>query len=401
MLKRLGAFDRVTRRELLGRIDGLKDMMTKQGIDFAVIMQNVDLFYFTGTTQRGVLVIAPGSEPLLFIEKSVYRARLDSPLDVIAVKSEKDTGKILGEKKILRGRGAMELDVVPVKVFERIRKNLGFAGDVIDISPLIRELRAVKSPFEIEQCRKASSIFSHVFDRATEVIREGISEVEIDSHLIAAGRRQGHQGYLRMRGFNQEMPPLSVFSGFSTGIPSAFDGPITGIGISPAMPQGASFLQVERGIPVIVDYGSCYNGYCTDETRIFSVGAMQDFFQKPYKVAREILEDLESFGKAGVDATELYQRALGLVKKAGLEEHFMGYGEGQVSFIGHGLGLEMNELPVITGRHSRILKEGMVFACEPKFVFPGEGAVGLELSFIVRENHLERLSEIPLDIVCL
>ena len=92
-------------------------------------------------------------------------------------------------------------------------------------------------------------------------------------------------------------------------------------------------------------------------------------------------------------------RAASRVKKEGLQDFFMGHGEGQVSFIGHGLGLEINELPVITARHSRILEEGMVFALEPKFIFPGKGAIGIEVDFIVRKDRLERVTSTPVDIV--
>jgi Xaa-Pro dipeptidase len=67
--------------------------------------------------------------------------------------------------------------------------------------------------------------------------------------------------------------------------------------------------------------------------------------------------------------------------------------------MGHGLGLEINELPVLTPRHDVILKEGMVFAVEPKFIFPDEGAIGIEVDFIVRQNCLERVTDTPLDIV--
>jgi Xaa-Pro aminopeptidase len=103
--------------------------------------------------------------------------------------------------------------------------------------------------------------------------------------------------------------------------------------------------------------------------------------------------------REGTDATEVFGKAMDRVKTAGLEEHFMGHGEGQVSFIGHGLGLEINELPVITPRHRMPLREGMVFAFEPKFIFPGEGAIGIEVDFVVRKNGLERLTKTPLDIV--
>ncbi len=126
---------------------------------------------------------------------------------------------------------------------------------------------------------------------------------------------------------------------------------------------------------------------------------MKELFRKPFEVARDIINETIDIAKEGTDATEVFGKAMDRVRAAGLEEHFMGHGEGQVSFIGHGLGLEINELPVITPRHRMILKEGMVFAFEPKFIFPGEGAIGIEVDFVVRENGLERLTTTPLDIV--
>ncbi len=168
-----------------------------------------------------------------------------------------------------------------------------------------------------------------------------------------------------------------------------------GLGLTAAIAQGSSLKPVERGVPVLVDYGGGYNGYVTDETRVYVVGDMKEPFKKAYEVAREIVEDVTSFGREGIDCTEIFNRAVQLVKRAQLEDHFMGFGEGQVSFIGHGLGLEINELPVITSRHSRVLKEGMVFAFEPKFIFPGEGSVGIEVDFIVRKQGLERIVDFP------
>jgi Xaa-Pro dipeptidase len=82
-----------------------------------------------------------------------------------------------------------------------------------------------------------------------------------------------------------------------------------------------------------------------------------------------------------------------------MEDYFLGYGDGKVAFIGHGLGLEINELPIITARHGRILEEGMVFAFEPKFVLPPHGAIGIEVDFIVRANCLERVTANFIDII--
>jgi Xaa-Pro aminopeptidase len=156
---------------------------------------------------------------------------------------------------------------------------------------------------------------------------------------------------------------------------------------------------VRRGIPVIIDCGGGYNGYITDETRSFVVGELDELFRKPFETARDIVEDTQGFAKAGTDATEVFSRAHQRVKKAGLDHYFMGHGPTRVKFIGHGLGLEINELPVFTARHHTILREGMVFAFEPKFVFPGKGVIGIEVDFIVRKNGAERVTETPIDLV--
>lgn len=126
---------------------------------------------------------------------------------------------------------------------------------------------------------------------------------------------------------------------------------------------------------------------------------LQERFKKPYETSRAIIEETAAFGREGVDTAEIFSRAHEKAKKAKLLDYFLGYGEGQVQFIGHGLGLEINELPIITARHNRILKEGTVFAFEPKFVLPPYGAIGIEADFIVKHNRLERVTDDCLDIV--
>jgi Xaa-Pro aminopeptidase len=398
MWQSFAASDYTPKEELLQRINGLKKKMAEAGIDFSVIMQNADLFYFSGTIQKGVMVIPVDDAPLLFVERSLERVHAETPLSITPIKRDKDIGPILQQKGILKGKGGMELDVVPVSVFERFKTLVGFEK-FVDITPLIRELRIKKSPFELEQVKQSGRIIARIFERAKHVVREGMREIDVDAELVAEGRRHGHQGFLRMRGFNQEMMNLYVTAGATSGIPSNADVPISGLGLTAAIAQGSSLKPVERGVPVLVDYGGGYNGYVTDETRVYVVGDMRERFKKAYEVTRAIVEDVTSFGREGIDCTEIFNRSMQLVKRAQLEDHFMGFGEGQVSFIGHGLGLEINELPVITARHSRVLEEGMVFAFEPKFIFPGEGSVGIEVDFIVRKQGLERVIDFPIDVV--
>ena len=162
MVKPITHVELTPKKELFRRIDGLKQSMAGAGIDFSVILQNVDMFYFTGTVQKGVLVIPVHRDPIFFVEKSVERARSETPLDVVPIANDKAIKEILRHKKIIRGTGGMELDVVPVSVFERFKRIIGFET-FVDVSPLIKALREIKSPFELEQVMKSGQIMRHVF----------------------------------------------------------------------------------------------------------------------------------------------------------------------------------------------------------------------------------------------
>ncbi|MCX5807541.1 MAG: Xaa-Pro peptidase family protein [Proteobacteria bacterium] len=398
MIVQTGIFDMIPEQDLLKRTGDLKSLMSENHIDFAIILQNVDMFYFSGTMQKGILVIPAEGEPLVFIEKGFDRARSETPFAIIPIRSYKEIKETLVNKGILPGTAGLELDVLPVSLFERLKRVIGFSR-YTDITPAVKKLRAVKSPFEIEQMKKSGQIMSQVFAKGKDIVREGTTELDIEAAMAAEGRRLGHQGFLRMRGINQEMMNMTVQSGYTGTITTCLDGPITGVGVTPAVPQGSSFKKVEKGIPVTVDYGGGYNGYITDETRVFVAGKLDERFKKPYNAAREIIEDLIAYARQGIDCSEIFVRAEKIVKQAHLQDYFMGHGEGQVAFIGHGIGLEINELPVITARHKMILKEGMIFAFEPKFVLHPYGAIGIEVDFIVRPNGLERITGDSLDIV--
>jgi len=397
MLKSLNVAELTPKEEVHARINKLKERMEKQGIALTIILQNVDLFYFTGTLQKGVLAVSVDRDPVFFVEKSLARAMEETPLEITPIKKDRDIKDILGSLGMLGGRCGMELDVLPVLVFERWKNILGY-DNAVDVWPLIRDLRLIKSPFEIRQIKRSGEIVTRVFEKAKEIIQEGMREVDIAAMLESEGRMHGHQGFLRMRGLNQEMMNMYITHGLSGTVVSGADVPISGAGTTHAIAQGPSVNKVQKGIPLLIDYGGGYNGYITDETRAYAIGELKDIYLKGHAVAREIIEETMEFAKEGVDGTEVFMKALHKTKHEGLYEYFMGYGEGKVGFIGHGLGLEINELPVITPRHKIILQEGMVFAFEPKFIFPGEGSVGIEVDFIVRKNGLERVTDSPIDI---
>ena len=393
-------FELTPLEEVNSRVNKFQKKMEEQRVDLALIIQNVDLFYFTGTIQRGYLFIPLQGEPIFFVQKDYDRAVKESPLRCIKLEGLKSLPSLLKAYGLEGEMIGMELDVIPVSLFRKIT-NLFQGWKVVDISEEIKEVRSIKSDFEIKQIKRSGQIVDTVFSEAGGHIREGMSELELDSILISIGRAKGHQGFLRMRGFNQEMVNIYVFSGCSACIPSFGDTPLGGCGVTPAIAQGSSTKRIEKNQPIIIDYGCGYNGYVTDETRVFVIGRLKDFFERAYQVSLDIVEDMESFAKEGIQATQLYKRAQKIAVKQGVAPYFMGFGEGKVAFVGHGLGLELNEWPIIGRGFKKTLLSGMVFAFEPKFVFPGEGAVGIELDYIVRKNGVERITSLSKEIISL
>lgn len=385
-----------TKEELQKRIENLCKKMIERKVDFAILFQNVDIYYFTGTAQKSVLIITSNGDIFFFVKKSIERARTETPFDIIEEPDDNKIIKFLKDKGI-NGLCGMELDIIPANVYLKWAKSLDVTN-ILDISPILREIRMIKSAYEIEQIKKSGEISDKVFLKAREILKEGLTELEIASELEAVGRKAGHPGALRMRGFNQEMDNVTITQGYSGTITSYADAPILGAGIYPAVPHGASLKKIEKNIPILIDYGACFNGYLTDETRPFVIGRLRDDFIKPYECSLEIINMIINMGKEGINSSDIFKSAYKIVERYKLEDYFMGYQEGKVSFLGHGLGLEINEFPVITAKHNIILQEGMVFAVEPKFIIPNKGVVGIEVDFIVRKDGLERVTKSPFEL---
>ena len=365
--------------ELFKRIERFQERLRTANIQAALIMQNVDLLYFSGTCQDAHLFIPAQGEPLLMVRRNFERALVESALDkIIAVRSFTDIrSRIAGILKN-KGRIGLELDVLPANLFFRYKDMLK-PMVVNDVSWAIRELRMIKSPYEIECMQEATRVTSEMYREIPKLLKEGMTEIELSSKLELFLRIRGNQGCPRLRAFNQEAPP-HILSGRNSAYPSSFDGPTGGAGLSPALPQGPGLKIISKNEPILIDFSAVINGYVVDHTRIFSIGPLPDKLAEAYNTSLEIKRRLLKEVKPGADGKDLYDIALGMAEKSGLANHFMGYGN-SVNFIGHGLGLELDELPVIARNHHVSLQPGMVLALEPKFVFPGEGTVGRHFCF--------------------
>jgi len=379
--------------ELKSRIQRFQDSLRGQGVDGALICQNVDLFYFAGTVQESFLFIPQQGEPTLMVKKSYARATRESALSNIILLE-----KVRHIPGVLRDGGfghigtiGLELDVLPTNYYFHFQ-SLFSRSQFTDVSRLILKVRSVKSDYEIRQIRKAVKITDEVMDWAREIIREGMTELEIDGLLFSQARKKGHQGRLRIRGWNQEMFHCHILSGKKGAYSSFCTSPVCGEGPNPAIAQGAGAQRVRRGEPIYIDFGVGINGYVSDETRTFSIGKPHRLFLRGFEALLEIKRDMEHSAGPGVSGRAIYRRAVELARARGFEDYFMGHGEGRVPFVGHGIGLEIDELPLLGMGISTRLEEGMVFAFEPKLVFPGKGVVGVEDVYLVSSHGVERLT---------
>jgi Xaa-Pro aminopeptidase len=385
--------ERVPEPEIQTRIEKFQGVLESKDLDGAFLLQNIDIYYFTGTLQRSILYIPREGRALLMVIKSFQRAREESPLsEILPLQNREGVFSLLADfgHGPLR-RVGLELDVLPAAQYLWFRQKLPETG-LVDISPGIRKIRMIKSPYEVNQIRRATAILDKGYREIGGLIREGMTELEIDGLLSYIARREGHMGFMRMRGWNQEMNYAHVLSGESGATVSFCDTPVGGLGNTPAVAQGAGFRRIRKNEPIYIDYGSGVNGYLSDQTRTFVIGRLADHLARAHACSIEILQKLESDVRPGMPCGRLFEVAETIARDQGVEPHFMGYGEGKVKFLGHGFGLEIDEYPIITPGSAQILQEGMVFALEPKFVFPGEGAVGIEDDYLVTAAGLARLT---------
>ena len=343
--------------ELDQRIAKFQDCLQQKNIDGAIIIQNADLFYFTGTIQRSHLFIPAEGKPVLLVNRSLERARDESSLEnIVGLSSLKEINKVLhsygyGPFKTL----GFELDILPANLLFRYQK-LFAPAKIVDISPLVRTVRMIKSPYEIEIQKDVAKLHHEIYSFVKDNLREGISEMEMTG-LIAVSRRKGHSGVMRIRGFNQELFFIHLIS---VRIPiQAILKELWRQRSRSAFAQGSSNKLIGRNEPILLDFNFSLDGYMVDQTRIFCIGTLPDHLSSAHRVAVNILKELENIAKPGITCNELYNRTMQMARDSAFEKHYLGFPR-PVTFVGHGIGIELDELPVIAPGFDIPLEEGMV-----------------------------------------
>jgi Xaa-Pro dipeptidase len=379
--------------EIEQRLRRLQAAISESGLDAAVIVQSTDLAYLSGTNQQAHLLVPASGDPRLLVRRTLERAREESPLERIEpLASLTGLAGALADAGL--GAGAaigFELDVLPADRYLGYARRLeGFR--LGDCSAALRQVRAVKSEWELAQMRVACKQVRLAAEAVPALLQPGVLESKVQLEVEKVLREAGHQGQLRFRGFNQEMHYGQVLGGPSGAVPGYSDSPLCGPGPNPVLGKGPDGHRLAAGDPVIVDLVGGHQGYLSDQTRTFVVGAAAADLRAAYDLSVRILRAAEERIRPGTAPSALFEMAEAMAERAGLGEHFMGFGQGRVRFLGHGVGMEIDELPVLAPGFDRPLESGNVIAVEPKFVFPGRGSVGIENMYAVTAEGWEKMT---------
>jgi Xaa-Pro aminopeptidase len=316
---------RTPESEIQSRIKKLQAELQKDQVDAALILQRVDLYYFTGTVQQANLYVPVEGEPILLANRNFERAQRETSIGkIVPLKSLKKIPELLKQNGYrLPATLGMELDVLPTNTYFSYER-LFESSRIVDVSYAIRSIRSVKSAYEVELIQEAARLADEVAGCVPDILREGMTELELAGRVEAEARKRGHQGILRMRLWGNELFFGHLMAGPTAAVPSYLSSPTGGEGPTPAVAQGASFRPIQRNEPVLVDYVFAHEGYLADHTRIFSLGPLPDELMAAHEAMLEVSELIKKKAKPAVKSGDLYEMALERTKELGYADYFMG-----------------------------------------------------------------------------
>lgn len=382
------------REEASLRIDRLHKAMAGAGIDGLLVADNADIFYLTGRVYAGFAYIPAGMAPLWFVRRPV---ELEGDGVVYIRKPEDIASHIVAAGLVMPRRLGLELDILSFNQAERLRSVFPGA-ECVDATPMMRSMRAVKTYYEVEQMRLSGLKHEQVYRKIPKLYRVGMTDVELQVEIERISRLEGCLGVFRISGQSMEIYMGNVLAGRNADVPAPYDFAMGGRGLDPSIPGGAAGEEIKEHNAVMVDLNGNFTGYMTDMTRVFAVGSLPQEAVDAHQCSIDICRAFEREARPGVEARTLYEMCADMARERGLERYFMGHRQ-HAGFVGHGVGIEVNEWPVIAPRSRQILERNNTIALEPKFVIPEVGAVGIENTYVIEDTGARSLTNAPEEIV--
>lgn len=374
--------------ELKLRRDKIRVLMAQREIDAALITCNVNLIYTYGRVVSGYLYLPLNAPARLFLKRPnniegehIHSIRKPEQLPELL----QECGLPIPAKLMLEG------DELSFTEYNRLAACFPNTEVLPCGTALIRQARSVKTAIEIEMLRRSGIAHAKAYEQIPSVYQPGMTDRRLSIEVERLMRLEGCLGIFRVFGQSMEIFMGSLLAGDNAAAPSPYDFALGGEGLDPSLPGGANGTLLQPGQSLMVDMGGNFYGYMGDMSRVFSIGKLPEKAYAAHQTCLEIQEEVAAAAKPGTVCEDLYNLAIRIVTKAGFADYFMGVGQ-KAKFIGHGIGLEINEMPVLAPRMKQELEPGMVFALEPKIVLPGVGPLGIENSWAVTADGLEKLT---------
>ncbi len=383
--------------ELKIRRDKIRRLMLQQGIDALIIATNVNMIYANGAMVSGYLYIPLNAPSILFVKR---------PNNVVGehvkpIRKPEQLPELIAQCGLpMPTKLALEGDELTYREYLRLAACFPNVEVVPCATSLVREARSIKTEQEVELFRRSGKMHAQAYAQIPSLYRAGMTDSELSIEVERLMRQSGCLGIFRVFGQSMEIFMGSLLAGDNAAVASPYDFALGGEGLHPSLPGGANGTLLKEGESFMVDMAGNYYGYMSDMSRVYAIGSLSDEAYKAHQVCIDIQNEIADHVKPGVVCESLYQMALERVRRSGFADYFMGV-EQKARFIGHGVGLEINESPVIASRISTILEPGMVFALEPKIVLPGVGPLGIENTWVVTAEGVEKLTNAPEEIVLL
>ena len=392
----------VPREIIAARQERLAQICQELRLAGLLLTSAVDIYYACGSLQQGVVLVEANGRGRYFARRHPGRAAAESRLEVVPVKGLGQVALALQELAPAGSRLGLCLDVLSARDYLAWQQRLPGVR-LEDVSGLLLALMGVKDDFEIAAMTRAGQLAAQVYQAIPGLLKPGVSEAWLAGQLQALGTAGGSIDLLRTRAAYMEVYTWQVISGPEGALPSSIDAAAGGYGLSPVFPQGASHKPLCPHEPVMVDFGVCLDGYQTDQTRTYCLGSAPHAVHKAHAALEAVRQALLDHLRPGALSGELFDLAVEVAAQEGMAEYFLGRPEQRISFVGHGVGLQIGTPPYLQRGSTARVRAHETYALELKMVLE-QGPVGLEDTVLVNPEGPPtiltplpaRLDEVPL-----
>lgn len=372
------------------RIDRIRRLMGESNIDAIIITNHANIYYLTGRVFDGYIFIPVSGEIVYFVRRPV---NLEGG-KIVNIRKPEDIASHITSIPTTLG---LEYDLIPFSTVIRLQ-NLFPQATPTNASAIMRTARSIKTATEIELIKRSGIEHVNVHRQIPQLYQPGMTDIDLQIEIEYLLRKHGCLGQFRISGDSMELYMGNLLVGDNADAPSPYDFAMGGAGMTPSLPVGAAGTPIKPGNTIMIDMNGNFTGHMTDMTRTYACGPIADIAVKAHNCSIDIHHALVKAAVPGVKCSDLYNLALTMAGDAGLAQYFMGHRQ-HAGFIGHGIGIEVNELPVIAPRSRDVISCNMVIAIEPKFVIPAVGAVGIENTYLATLTGLVNLTELDEQII--